>query len=223
MKGRHHVLDPLLRPASIAVVGASERQHSVGRRTIENLLTGEYPGRLYAVNPGYESVLGVPCFPNLEALPETVEHVVLTLGDARIEEALDAVIEHGATAATMMSALVLAEDSEPLLRDRIEAKVKASGLIVCGANGMGFYNCLDGVWVCGFDTRENHVRGGNVTLISHSGSGMAGIMDCEERIDFNLAVSTGQELCVRMDQYMDWALEQDGTRAILPLADEHAA
>ena len=214
MKGRHHVLDPLLRPASIAVVGASERQHSVGRRTIENLLTGEYPGRLYAVNPGYESVLGVPCFPNLEALPETVEHVVLTLGDARIEEALDAVIEHGATAATMMSALMLAEDSEPLLRDRIEAKVKASGLIVCGANGMGFYNCLDGVWVCGFDTRENHVRGGNVTLISHSGSGMAGIMDCEERIDFNLAVSTGQELCVRMDQYMDWALEQDGTRAI---------
>jgi acyl-CoA synthetase (NDP forming) len=214
MKRRQHTLDPLLSPTSIAVVGASERPHSVGRRTIENLQTGGYGGRLYAVNPSYESVLGVPCFPDLESLPETVEHVVLTLGDARIEEALDAVIEHGATAATMMSTLVLAEDHEPLLRDRIEAKVKASGLLVCGANGMGFYNCLDGVWVCGFDTRNNHVSGGNVTLISHSGSGMAGIMDCEERIDFNLAVSTGQELSVRMDQYMDWALEQEGTRAI---------
>jgi acyl-CoA synthetase (NDP forming) len=214
MEDKKHALDPLLRPASMAVVGASERPHSVGRRTVENLLTGKYSGRLYAVNPGYESVLGVPCYPDLESLPETVEHVVLTLGDARIEEALDAVIEHGATAATMMSTLVLAEDSEPLLRDRIDAKIKDSGLIVCGANGMGFYNCLDGVWVCGFDTRNNHVRGGNVTLISHSGSGMAGIMDCEERIDFNLAVSTGQELSVRMDQYMDWALEQEGTRAI---------
>ena len=214
MNERAHTLDPLLRPASIAVVGASERPHSVGRRTIENLQTGRFPGRLYAVNPGYESVLGVPCYPDLESLPETVEHVVLTLGDARIEGALDAVIAHGAKAATMMSTLVLAEDSEPLLRDRVEAKIKASGLLVCGANGMGFYNCQDGVWVCGFDTRDNHVRGGNVTLISHSGSGMAGIMDCEERIDFNLAVSTGQELSVRMDQYMDWALEQEGTRAI---------
>ena len=43
---------------------------------------------------------------------------------------------------------------------------------------------------------------------------MAGIIDCEERIDFNLAVSTGQELCVSMDQYMDFALEQPETRVI---------
>jgi acyl-CoA synthetase (NDP forming) len=114
MEDKKHALDPLLRPASMAVVGASERPHSVGRRTVENLLTGKYSGRLYAVNPGYESVLGVRCFPDLESLPETVEHVVLTLGDARIEEALDAVIAHGAKAATMMSTLVLVEDREPL-------------------------------------------------------------------------------------------------------------
>ena len=211
---KSHPLDPLLRPRSVAVVGASERHGSVGWRTMENLLTGGYEGNLYAVNPGYESVCGVACFPNLESLPETVEHVVLTLGDSRIEAALDATIAHGARAATMMSSLVLENDSEPLLRDRVAAKIEASGLIVCGANGMGFYNCADGVWVCGFDTRENHVRGGNVTLISHSGSGMSGIIDCEERIDFNLAVSTGQELSVTMDQYMDFALEQPGTRVI---------
>ena len=209
-----HPLDPLLRPRSVAVVGASERHGSVGWRTMENLLTGGYEGNLYAVNPGYESVCGVACFPNLESLPETVEHVVLTLGDSRIEAALDATIAHGAQAATMMSSLILENDSEPLLRDRVAAKIESSGLIVCGANGMGFYNCADGVWVCGFDTRENHVRGGNVTLISHSGSGMSGIIDCEERIDFNLAVSTGQELSVTMDQYMDFALEQPGTRVI---------
>ena len=114
----------------------------------------------------------------------------------------------------MMSSLVLEDDVKPLLRERITQKVNSSGLLVCGANGMGFYNFADGVWVCGFDTRENHLRGGNVTLISHSGAGMSGIVDCEERIDFNLAVSTGQELCVSMDQYMDFALEQPTTRAI---------
>jgi acyl-CoA synthetase (NDP forming) len=215
MKPVHdHALAPLLQPASIAVVGASERTGSVGRRTVENLLRGGYAGRLYAVNPGYEAVRGVPCYPSLDALPETVEQVVLTLGDANIEAGLDAAIAHGAQAATMMSSLVLPEDTDPPLRERIARKIRASGLIVCGANGMGFYNFADGVWVCGFDTRDNHVRGGNVTLISHSGSGMSGIIDCEERIDFNLAVSTGQELSVTMDQYMDWALDRPETRVI---------
>jgi acyl-CoA synthetase (NDP forming) len=190
------------------------RPHSVGRRTIENLKTGEFPGRLYAVNPGYDSILDVPCYPDLKSLPETVEHVILALGDSRIEAALDDTIAHGAIAATMMSSLALEDDSPTLLRDRVASRVNASGLIVCGANGMGFYNFANGIWVCGFDTRNNHVRGGNVTLISHSGSGMAGIMDCEERIDFNLAVSTGQELSVTMDQYLDYALEQPETRAI---------
>lgn len=207
-------LKPLLQPRSIAVLGASKRPGSVGRRTMENLLQGGYGGRLYAVNPGYASVLGVPCFPTLGALPEPVEHVVLTLGDANVEEGLDATIAHGARAATMMSSLVLAEDRPPLLRERVARKIERSGLIVCGANGMGFYNFADGIWVCGFDTRSNHPRGGNVTLISHSGSGMSGIIDCEERIDFNLAVSTGQELSVTMDQYMDWALDRPETRVI---------
>jgi acyl-CoA synthetase (NDP forming) len=209
-----HRLDPLLRPASIAVVGASEKPGSVGRRTVENLLLGRYGGRLYTVNPGYQSVCGVPCFPALAALPETVEHVVLTLGDANIETGLDAAIGHGARAATMMSTLILEGDRPPLLRDRVARRIEESGLIVCGANGMGFYNFADGIWVCGFDTRSSHVRGGCVTLISHSGSGMSGIIDCEERIDFNLAVSTGQELSVTMDQYMDWALDQPETRVI---------
>lgn len=209
-----HFLDPLLRPGSIAVIGASERLDSVGRRTMENLLTGCFQGRLYAVNPAYDSVCGVPCFPDLASLPDRVEHVIFTVGDARIEAALDATIVHQARAATLMTSLVLAEDDKPLLRQRVARKVETSGLMVCGANGMGFYNFADGVWVCGFDTRENHVRGGNVTLISHSGSGMAGIIDCEERIDFNLAVSTGQELSVSMDQYMDFALDQPETRVI---------
>jgi acyl-CoA synthetase (NDP forming) len=207
-------LKPLLEPRSIAVLGASKRPGSVGRRTIENLLHGGYGGRLYAVNPGYQSVCGVPCFPALDALPETVEHVVLTLGDANVEAGLDATIAHGARAATMMSSLVLEGDTPPVLRERVSRKIADSGLVVCGANGMGFYNFADGVWICGFDTRNNHVRGGNVTLISHSGSGMSGIIDCEERIDFNLAVSTGQELSVSMDQYMDWALDRPETRAI---------
>ncbi len=209
-----HRLDPLLRPQSIAVLGATERPGSVGRQTIRNLLTGQYGGRLYPVNPGRDEVLGQRCYPDLDAVPETVEHVIFCVGDNRVEAALDAVIDHGAQAATIMSSLMLAEDTEPALRERIAARIRESGLLICGANGMGFYNFSDGVWACGFDTRENHVHGGNVTLISHSGAGMSGILDCEERIDFSLAVSTGQELSVGMHDYMDFALDQPNTRVI---------
>ena len=208
-----HRLDSLLRPRSIAVLGATERSGTVGRNTVENLLKGGYRGPLFAVNPGYATVCGLPCYPSLAGLPEPVEHVIFAIGDARVEAALDDVIAHGARAVTLMSSLVLAGDREPLLRDRVAAKLRAAGLLACGANGMGFYNFAEGIWGCGFRTRM-HARGGNVAYISHSGSGMCGIVDSEERIDFNLVVSTGQELIVAMDEYLDFALEQRGTRVV---------
>jgi len=208
-----HRLDPLLRPRSIAVLGATERAGTVGRTTMENLLKGGFAGTLYAVNPGYASVCGVTCFPSLAALPSRVEHVILAVGDARVEGALDEVIAHGARAATVMSSLVLADDHEPPLKERVAVKIRASGLLVCGANGMGFYNFTDGIWACGFQTRP-HRRDGNVTYISHSGSGMCGIVDTDERIGFNLVVSTGQELAVAMDDYLDYALDLPATRVV---------
>jgi acyl-CoA synthetase (NDP forming) len=208
-----HRLDPLLRPASIAVVGASERPGTVGRNLVENLLKGGFSGALFAVNPGRESVLGLRCFPSLAALPERVEHVMFTVSDERIEGALDEAIAHGARAVTLYSSLVLADDGVPALRERVLAKVRAANLVVCGANGMGFYNFPDGVWGCGFQTRQ-HARGGHVAYVSHSGSGMCGIVDTDERIDFNYVVSTGQELTVSMDQYLDFVLEQPSTRVV---------
>lgn len=208
-----HRLEPLLRPRSIAVLGATEREGTVGRTVMENLLKGGYQGALFAVNPRYESVRGVRCFPSLAALPQPVEHVVFAIGDARLEAALEEVIAHGARAATMMSSLVLPDDGEPALRERVAKRIRESGLVMCGANGMGFYNFAEGVWACGFQTRT-HVRGGNVAYISHSGSGMCGIVDSEERIDFNLVVSTGQELSVSMDEYLDFALDQPATRVV---------
>jgi len=195
------------------VLGATERAGTVGRTAVANLLKGGFEGALFAVNPRYKSVCGVACFPSLADLPQPVEHVIFAVSDERIEAALDDALAHGARAATIMSSLVLAQDREPNLRDRVLARIRASGLVVCGANGMGFYNFVDGVWGCGFETRQ-HARGGNVAYISHSGSGMCGIVDSEERIDFNFVVSTGQELAVTMDEYLDFVLDQPTTRVV---------
>ena len=208
-----HPLDPLLRPASVAVLGASVRQGSVGNQTLRNLLDGQYGGDLFAINPRYEEVCGIACYASLAELPHRAEHVIFAVNDERIEAALDAAIAHGVKAVTLMSALMLDEDAEPPLKERIARKVRDAELLVCGGNAMGFYNFPDRIWACGFDTRA-HKPTGNVALISHSGSGMSGILDVDERINFNLAVSTGQELTVGMEQYLDFALEQPETRVV---------
>lgn len=208
-----HRLDPLLRPKSIAVVGASARAGTIGQLALFNLLQGKYPGQLYPVNPGYEELQGLACYPSLESLPETPDLVIFGVGDSRIEAAIDDAIIAGVKAAVIMSTLVIDDDTDPPLKERVAHKLRSAGMLACGGNGMGFYNIRDRVWACGFDART-HTPPGNVALLSHSGSGMCGIVDCEERIDFNFAASTGQELTVSMDEYLDFVLDLPETRVV---------
>jgi len=208
-----HRLESLLNPASIAVIGASERESTPGREIINNLLNGAYPGPLYAVNPRYEEVCGVPCFPDLAALPESVEQVFIAVGDAHVEGALEQAIDHGARAVAVICSLA-PDGREPSLMARVRERTQNAGILLIGGNTMGYYNFEKHIWACAFDTRENHVAGGGITLITHSGSGLSGLIDCDERLDCNLAISTGQELVVRMDEYMDYALERPSTRVI---------
>lgn len=208
-----HRLDPLLRPETIAIVGASGREHVVGQETLHNLIRSEFPGDIYPVNPRYQELFGLKCYPNLRTLPETPDLVIFCVADNRVEKLLDDVIEIGAPAVSIMSALVIDDDTTPDLKTRVAAKINDAGIIACGANGMGFYNVRDRVWACGFDGRM-HEPPGNVSLISHSGAGMSGIVDCDERIRFNLAISTGNEISVCMDEYIDFAVEQPETRVV---------
>ena len=208
-----HRLDPLLRPESIAIVGASEREHTLGHDTLKNLIRGEFPGTIYPVNPKYEELESLKCYAELKDLPEVPDLVIFCIGDSRLEQVLDDVIAIGAQAISIMSSLVIDDDETPNLKSRVEKKITDTGILACGGNGMGFYNVHDRVSACGFDART-HKPPGNVSLISHSGSGMCGIVDCDERIRFNLAVSTGNEISVTMDEYLDFALELPDTSVV---------
>lgn len=206
-------LDSLLRPASIAVVGATRRAGAVGNTVVRNLLAGGYPGQLAAVNPGYDHVEGVPCVATLADLPFRPEQVIFAVADTRIEAALDDAIGIGMRSCVIYSALVLEHDTEPPLRERVRSKLLAAGVPACGGNGMGYYNFTHGIWACGFETRA-HPRDGNVVLLSQSGAGMSGILDVDERLAFNMAVSPGQELTVTLEDYLDYALSQPETRVV---------
>jgi acyl-CoA synthetase (NDP forming) len=146
-------------------------------------------------------------------LPARPDMVIFAISDRRIESALDEVIALNIPACTIFSALILDNDSTPNLKQRIATKAQNAGLLVAGANGMGFYNVRDRVLAGGFDTRD-HPYPGNVSLISQSGAGMSGIVDCEQRLQFNLAVSSGYELTVSMEDYLDYALDLKETKVV---------
>ena len=71
-----HRLDPLLRPKSVAVVGASKRADSIGEWALKNLKVGGFKGRIFPVNPRYDELQGHRCYSTVAALPEVPELVV---------------------------------------------------------------------------------------------------------------------------------------------------
>jgi acyl-CoA synthetase (NDP forming) len=208
-----HRLDALLRPASVAVVGASARPASMGDWALRNLIKGGFRGEIYPVNPNYDELQGRRCYKSLDGVPARPDLVIFAVSDQRIESALDEAIALGVPAAVVHSTAVLDDDESPLLKVRLQKKIQAAGMLVCGTNGMGFYNVRDHVWGCGFDSAM-HEAPGNVSLISHSGAGMSGLLDCEQRLRFNFAVSTGSEISVSMDQYLDFVLDLRETRVV---------
>tara|TARA_B100000959_G_scaffold114248_1_gene120436 strand:- start:2706 stop:4793 length:2088 start_codon:yes stop_codon:yes gene_type:complete len=207
-----HRLDPLLDPESIVIVGATT-SGGMGSRVIKNLQNGGFTGKLFGLHPKNKDAFGVPCYPDFESLPEKVEHAIFAVSDERIEGLVDAAIEADVKAMSMMSMLYLDDDQKPYLKDRIQTKLKEADILLCGANGMGFYHIEKRVWVNGHFSRPNHEPGG-VCIISQSGSGVAGIIDCEERINLNLSVSSGSELTVGAEDYLDYILHQESTTVV---------
>jgi acetate---CoA ligase (ADP-forming) len=213
MGAAEHKLRPLLNPQSIAFLGASTRPDSVGHSMVRMPLLCGFKGRLYPINPNYDSVEGLRCFPSLAALPETVDHVVIGVSNARVEQALDDVIAHGARAATIFSSCVLERDSSPPLAVRLARRAREADIAVCGGNCMGFYNLDADLRVAGFPSALD-MTPGSITFIAQSGSAFGALAHNDRRLKFNLVVSSGAELVTGAADYLDWALAQDSTRVI---------
>jgi len=208
-----HRLDPLLAPRSIAFVGASTRADSPGNNMVRMPLHAGYEGRIYPVNPGYDAVEGLRCFPSLAALPETVDHVVLGVANAKLEAALEEAIAHGAQAVTIFASGRVAGDEHGELARRIGARVRAAGVALCGGNGMGFYNLDRKLRVVAFSSALD-MRSGPITFIAQSGSVFGALSHNDRRLGFNLAVSSGGEWATNAADYVDWALEQETTASV---------
>jgi predicted CoA-binding protein/GNAT superfamily N-acetyltransferase len=93
-----------LRPASVAVVGASRKRGTVGGEVLHNIVAGGFTGPLYAVNPHADEIDGVPAFPTVGDLPEPVEMAVIAVPAAHVVETARACGEIGVRALVILSA-----------------------------------------------------------------------------------------------------------------------
>ncbi len=211
-----HRLRPLLEPRSIALVGASARPDSFGYATLRNLAGPHYGGRVHAVNPRYDRIDDIDCHPSLGDVPGGVEHAVLSVANARIEAALVDAVEAGVRSVTIFGSVYLEGDTaESNLKDRLQGIAREAGLLVIGANCMGYVNYSVGARVTWMNVSEDGwFDPGHITLISHSGTCFLTLQFTDPRHRHNLCISAGQELTVTAADYIDYALDKESTRVI---------
>ncbi|MFC3891106.1 GNAT family N-acetyltransferase, partial [Lentzea rhizosphaerae] len=158
----------VLRPASIAVVGAGRSADSVGHAVLRNLVKGCYTGDLYAVNPHAKSVAGVDCYGSVSELPEAPELAVLCVPAKAVPAVAEECGRRGVRALVVISSGV---DAEALLD-----AVRRHGMRLVGPN------CL-GVSTSSFDVRMNATfagdrdRAGAVGLVTQSGGVAIGVQE----------------------------------------------
>ncbi len=213
-QGRAAWLAPLLKPATMAVVGASPKAGSAGFGMIRSAINCGFEGRLYCVNPNYKEIEGVPCFPTIAALPERIDHAILGVANARLEAVLQEAVANKVKAATIFSSCYVQDDIEPRMLDRLRKLAREANMPICGGNGMGFLNLQDKVDATAWPPPDWIKGGGHMTLITHSGSVFSALAKNDRRLRYNLVVSPGQEISGTMADYMDFALEQPMTRVI---------
>ncbi len=206
-------LRAMLGARSVAVVGASPKFDSPGNHMVRQLIIGGFTGEAAAVNPKYDEVEGIACFPSLRGLPFVPDLVLLGVGNHRLEEQMEAAAGCGARGVVVFASALEDVPRDPPLTERLRRIADDAGMAVCGANCMGFVDVERGLRALAFEERAD-LEPGNVAWISHSGSAFSALLHAERGIRFNLAVSTGQELTTNMADYMLYALERGSTRVI---------
>src|SRR5262245_37277210 len=104
MTAAHHSLDPLFRPRTVAVLGASANPGTVGSILMRNLIENPFGGAVYPVNPKRKVVHGVHCYADLAAAPERIDLAVIATPAPTVPALVQECVEHDVKAAIIISA-----------------------------------------------------------------------------------------------------------------------
>lgn len=204
----------LMKPRSVAVVGASEREGSFGQRLLRAIVSNGYAGAVYPINPRYSEVGGLPAYASLGATPELPDLVAFAISDDRLEQAFVDAASQGMKAAVIFGRCYeeYREGSVPLT-ERISKIAHEADIAICGGNCMGFVNLVDRLALSASPPPLVE-RSGAVGLVSHSGSTWSGLLGNQRGVVYNYAISAGQELSTTIGDYVRFLAAQPETRVV---------
>jgi acetyltransferase len=206
----------IFNPASVAIVGASERA-KWPRQIFDNLRANGYRGQIFPVNPRAREVYGVPCYPDLASLPMPVEHALVIVPAAAVQDVLEAGVAAGLKSATIYAGNI-GEGSEPevVARGRaLKVLIDRSGLIVAGPNCMGG-NALHQKFF-GYPNNEIcKLPPGSVAFASQSGGTLQFLTSsgADRGVNFSYMISSGNEISLDLADYVNFFVEDEHTRVI---------
>jgi acyl-CoA synthetase (NDP forming) len=217
-------VERVLKPRSIAIVGASADPRAFGNFVLQNLERFGYAGEIHLVSRSSQEINGRPCVSSIDALPEGIDLAVLAIPESGV---LDAVRTLGArkTGATVIFASGYAEaGDEGRARQEVLTEVaNATGMALIGPNCMGFTNFEAGVPVT-FEAIAPYPCAGRkgVGVVAQSGAMAANLRDAfmGRGQPITAAVSTGNEAVLGIEDYLSWFIRDAQTSAIAVYAEQ---
>ncbi len=210
-----HALDPIFAPKTVAVIGASEREGSVGRTILWNLLSSPFGGTIFPVNPKRPNVLGIKSYPSVADIPDPIDLAIVVTPARTVPGIIGECIEAGVPGAIIISAGFKEIGPEgAALEQEVLAKAKAGNMRIIGPNCLGVMSPVTGLNATFAASMANK---GNIGFISQSGALCTAVLDWSynENVGFSHFVSIGSMLDVSWGDLIYYLGEDEDTDAIV--------
>jgi acetyltransferase len=208
-------LESFFAPKSVAVIGATDREGTVGRSVLVNLSAGGFPGKIYPVNPKRKEILGHPTFASVGEIPEPVDLAVVITPAPTVPGVVGECVDAGVRATIVISAGFKERGAEgAALEAKIQEQLRRSPMRLIGPNCLGVMNPILGL---NATFAHDMARPGKVAFLSQSGALLTAILDwsLQEKVGFSAIVSTGSMLDVGWGDLIDFFGDDASTGSIL--------
>jgi len=213
---RQRPLDPIFRPRSVAVVGASRSRESIGWLIVHNLLSAQFAGAIFPVNPKAAAVHSLKCYPSLAAIPDPVDLVIVTVPRALVEGVIDEALARGVRGIVVITAGYGETGAEGrALEVRLRDKLRDAGVRMIGPNCMGVINTQADVSLDATFS-PTHARPGSIGFVSQSGALGVAILNVAAELGIGLTqfVSMGNKADVSGNDLLEHWEDDPETRVI---------
>ncbi len=215
LKYQRHPLDAIFEPRSVAVIGATEKEGSMGRTVLWNLVNSPFGGTVFPVNPTRRSVLGLKAYPSVAAVPDPIDLALVVTPAPSVPGIMAECAQAGVRGAIVISAGFKDAGAEGLeLERRVLEEARKGGIRLVGPNSMGIMRPVSGL-NAGVDT--GIARSGSVGFISQSRALLSAVLDWSRResVGFSSVVSLGAMLDVGWGDLIYYLGDDPYTRSIV--------